>query len=216
IRGNSDVFFNGKIVGFSDRINTILVPLDFLRYSNLNFQTRQPTSPSRLILAVTDLSHPGIARMMEEKGYDTNQENLKGSRVKTILLVVLVLFLFIGGVIVVLSILTFIQYGQILISRVNYELRVLLLMGYDHTKLANHYLGYVMIWLAIIFLSAIGLLYLAEIELLKYLKEYELSTQPGISLYVWLAAFGLILVYTAINAWSIRINLRRLAKNLQG
>lgn len=216
IQGTSEVYFNGRIVGFSDRINTILVPLNFLRYANANFQSRPETEPARLILAVSDIAHPGIARMMEDKGYDTNQENLKGSRIKTVLIVSLSLFLLIGGVIVILSILSFIQYSQILISKVNYELRVLLLMGYRHNFLAGRYILYTVLLVMLVF--ALGFLALvpAKAELLKYLKSYEMDIAPGLSWQVWITAIGLFLLYLLFNGWSIALNIRRLAKSLQG
>ncbi|MBX7095494.1 MAG: hypothetical protein K1X56_12305 [Flavobacteriales bacterium] len=216
IKGSSEINYRGKIVGFSDRINTILVPLNFLRYANRNFSVRQQENPSRLILAVTDISHPGIARMMDEKGLDTNRENLRGSRVKTILIVLLSIFLFVGGIIVLLSLLGFIQYSQILISKANYELRVLLLMGYKHSTLAKRYIAYSAITITLVMVVAYVGLFLAKAELLKYLKAYEMEIPESIAMWTWISGLLLFLLYMLLNGINIVLNLRRLAKTLQG
>ena len=54
LRGNGRVEqFKGKIVGFSNRLNTILVPQTFMDWANKNFAPGKEAQPSRLIVEDT-------------------------------------------------------------------------------------------------------------------------------------------------------------------
>ena len=57
--GNSQTF-TGKVVGFSDRLNTILVPYDFITWSNKRFAKSQEAEISRLIIEVVNPSDPAL------------------------------------------------------------------------------------------------------------------------------------------------------------
>lgn len=215
IDGKERVVFKGRIAGFSDRINTILVPLPFLEFANANYGTSQPVPPSRLVLAVEDISHPALARFLEEHGYDTNQEGLKGSRAKMVLWIVLALFLFIGGLIVLLALLSFVQYMQILVQHIHYELKILMLMGYRPSKISLRYSGYILLIVtSVMLLSFIGF-WLARSYFLEFTASYELDMPKEVSLLTWMVGGALFLFYVFTGSVSVFLNIRRLAKNLQ-
>lgn len=72
LMGNGQVkMMKGNIVGFSDRLNTILVPETFVDWANKVYGTGQQTEPSRLIVEVHNPADERIARFLKEKGYET-------------------------------------------------------------------------------------------------------------------------------------------------
>jgi hypothetical protein len=213
-REEGNVNLRGNVVGFSDRINSILAPDAFVTYANDRFRNKEAGNPTRLILAVDEITNPLLARFMGEKKYDTNQERLKGSRIKSILQVSLTIFLVVGSIIVVLAILGFIQYSQIIISRAVYELRVLLGLGYDYKTLSKGYIAYFSVIFLLVTLCAIGGLWGAKIMLDNYLISKAYEVQPGIHSTVYMVAFVFMICFIFINALSVVFQLRKLARKL--
>lgn len=211
---NGNVNFRGNVVGFSDRLNSILAPEGFVSYANERYRTKDFTNPTRLILAVDELTNPKLARFMETKKYDTNQDKLKGSRIKSILQVSLSIFLVIGSIIVVLAVLGFIQYSQIIISKAYYELRVLIGLGYDYRKLSRGYIAYFgVIFLAVTLFAIIGL-WGAKSMLDSFLESKAYVTQPGINSNVYMVAALFFVGFILINSANVVMQLKKLARKL--
>ena len=71
--------YKGNIVGFSDRLNTILVPESFMKWANKEYASGQVKEPSRLIVEVDNPADDRIARFFKDKGYETEDDKLLGS-----------------------------------------------------------------------------------------------------------------------------------------
>lgn len=211
---NGNVNFRGNVVGFSDRLNSILAPEGFVSYANARYRVKDPTNPTRLILAVDELTNPKLARFMETKKYDTNQDKLKGSRIKSILQVSLSIFLVIGSIIVVLAVLGFIQYSQIIISKAYYELRVLIGLGYDYRKLSRGYIAYFGVIFMVVTMLAIVGLWGAKSMLDSFLESKAYVTQPGINSNVYLVAALFFIGFILINSANVVMQLKKLARKL--
>ncbi|HAZ57185.1 MAG: ABC transporter permease, partial [Bacteroides sp.] len=62
IKGNGRLEqYKGNIVGFSNRLNTILVPEDFMKWANSEFADENKPQPVRLIVEVDNPADDGIA-----------------------------------------------------------------------------------------------------------------------------------------------------------
>lgn len=74
MRGNGRVEqYKGNIVGFSNRLNTILVPQSFMEWANQAFASEKEAQPSRLIVEVKNPTDTAITdyfnrRTMRPKG----------------------------------------------------------------------------------------------------------------------------------------------------
>ena len=72
MRGNGRVEqYKGNIVGFSNRLNTILVPQSFMNWANKNFAPDAEAQPARLIIEVSNPADSSIASYFQKKGYET-------------------------------------------------------------------------------------------------------------------------------------------------
>ena len=58
--------YTGRIVGFSDRLNTILVPDAFMSWANSHYADAEESHPTRLILKVADPTNPALSDYLEE------------------------------------------------------------------------------------------------------------------------------------------------------
>ena len=70
LRGNGRTErYKGRITGFSNRLNTILIPQTFMEQANHTLAPGQEAQPSRLIVEVNNPADEAIARYFQQKGY---------------------------------------------------------------------------------------------------------------------------------------------------
>ena len=81
MRGNGRVEqYEGNIVGFSNRLNTILVPQSFMDWANKNFAPEKEAEPSRLIVEVKNPTDTAITDYFQQKNYETEGNNLDAGK----------------------------------------------------------------------------------------------------------------------------------------
>jgi hypothetical protein len=149
--GEKTEVLEGRIAGFSNRINSILVPQSFLDYGNKNYSEGTANKPSRLILHAKDPTAPELMQFFRNKGYELNEEKLKASRTNALLQIIMLCVALLGVFIVLLALLGFIQYTQLLAYRSAYEIQTLHWIGYRTSELNKPYTRFSLINLAIAF-----------------------------------------------------------------
>ncbi len=152
-QGKSAVF-QGRIVGFSDRINTILVPQSFLDFGNKNYGNVQSKKPSRLILHSEDPTAPKLASDLRSKGYQLNEEKLRSSEINGILQILVTIVSAVGVMIVFLAFLGFMQYTQLMAYRSAYEIQTLHWLGFRISALAGPYIRFAILSVSITWIGA--------------------------------------------------------------
>lgn len=76
MRGNGRVEqYKGNIVGFSNRLNTILVPQSFMNWANQNFAPDSQPDPSRLIIEVNNPLMPPLQSISNKRVMRQKTEN---------------------------------------------------------------------------------------------------------------------------------------------
>lgn len=131
--------FRGRIIGFSNRLNTFLVPNDFIQWSNNKFAPRSQHRPSRLIVQVTNPTDAEITEYCEAKGYNIDQNKLDNSKTKWLLEIVMSIVLTIGIIITLLSFYILVLSISLLIQKSKQHLQDLLLLGYSRKQIALPY-----------------------------------------------------------------------------
>ncbi|MCX6181658.1 MAG: hypothetical protein NT150_07010 [Bacteroidetes bacterium] len=119
-----------QIVGYSDRINSLIVPQEFLNWANANIGKGKTGTYSRVMLEVEDASSPGLNKYLEENGYVTNKDQLLSGSGKTKIKLFLSVLGLIGGLIVILTLNTLVMNIQLLVSKAKAELKMLFSLGY--------------------------------------------------------------------------------------
>ena len=133
--------FRGRIVGLSTRLNTILVPESFNTYANAEFgmQTFADLAPVRLIVETANPADDAIARYVQAKEYETEDEKLEAGRITYFLKLVVGIVLIIGLVISVLSFYLLMLSIYLLLQKNTSKLETLLLIGYSPQRVALPY-----------------------------------------------------------------------------
>ncbi|MGH2552465.1 MAG: FtsX-like permease family protein [Chitinophagaceae bacterium] len=132
-----EISFQGRIVALSDRINSILVPKSFLDWSNSNFSNSPVTKASRIYLKTKDANNPELLQFLEMKNYRLNKDKTRFGRVKQILQGVFAGLGVFGVMVLVLSLMLFSYYLQLLIASSKNNLWLLLTLGYSPAWLSK-------------------------------------------------------------------------------
>lgn len=131
--------FKGKIVGFSSRINTILVPESFMEWSNTNFGEKADSRPSRLMVEVSNPADPNIATFLQQKKYDVEGENSAVSKMSYFLKIIVAIVIVVGLIICILSFFVLTLSIYLLLEKNMEKLRNLRLIGYSKSFVIRPY-----------------------------------------------------------------------------
>lgn len=138
MRGNGRVEqYKGNIVGFSNRLNTILVPESFMVWANKNFAPEAEAQPSRLIIEVGNPADASIAKYFQQKGYETEDGKLDAGKTTYFLRLIVGIVLGVGLFISVLSFYILMLSIFLLLQKNTTKLENLLLIGYSPARVAR-------------------------------------------------------------------------------
>jgi len=205
-RGNYDDY-NGRIVGFSNRVSSILVPVDFLEWANDKYGYFKKNDPSQVILVSKDPTNPSIIKFLEDRGYDTIREKLKSSRMNIILKFVISFLVLVAAIIIGLAFLVFLLSLQLMISRSSEKIRRL-------NKLGFHYREILLLMLLMAGITGLSLLltYLLAGQLHHRAEAWSLNISSSLHGIIYGTALGLILFISASNITAILISTKKLCK----
>lgn len=129
----------GRVIGFSSRLNTILVPENFIRWSNERFAPGSDNTPSRLIVEVGNPADDAIVSYMDEHGYELEDDKLDAGRTTYFLRVVAGIVMAVGLLISLLSFYILMLSIYLLVQKNAQKLHNLLLIGYSPARVARPY-----------------------------------------------------------------------------
>lgn len=140
MRGNGRVEqYKGNIVGFSNRLNTILVPQSFMKWANQTFAPNQEPQPSRLIVEVNNPTDTAITDYFQQKNYETEGNNLDAGKTTYFLRLITGIVMGVGLFISLLSFYILMLSIFLLLQKNTVKLENLLLIGYSPVKVAMPY-----------------------------------------------------------------------------
>ncbi|MBE6313885.1 MAG: ABC transporter permease [Bacteroidales bacterium] len=147
----------GRIVGFSNRLNTILVPQEFMDWSNSRYgrTAGARADPSRLII---DVSSPGDVKIKDyiaEHDYEIAGDKAN-STASYFLNVATGVVLAIGVVITILSLFVLLLSISLLMQKNRQKMHSLIMLGYELKDVGRPYRQLVVVVNAVAYLLAAG------------------------------------------------------------
>ncbi len=140
MRGNGmNEYMKARVVGFSSRLNTILVPEDFIRWSNARYAPDADTSPTRIILEVTNPADDDILSYLNAHGYEQEVDKLDAGRITFFLRITASIVIAVGLLISLLSFYILMLSIYLLVEKNSEKMRTLLLIGYSPARVALPY-----------------------------------------------------------------------------
>lgn len=159
--------FKGNIVALSDRINSILVPKSFMNWGNFHFMGDTAVHASRVYIKTKDANDPKLIAFLENQNYHLNKDKIKYGRIKSILQNIVGALGVFGILVIVLALMLFSFYLQLMIARSKDNLRLLLTLGYSPKWLAR---SVAKTWLPVYLIIIIASLVLTELFHLLFLQ----------------------------------------------
>lgn len=212
IGNNKTRVYKAFIAGFSSRINSILVPDNFLSYVNKQFAEKKQENPTRLIIVSNDPSNEKLQHYFQENGIETNEELLKSSRLNSMLTIMITIVSIIGFVIIFLAVMNIIQYAQLLIVQSEYEIKTLILIGYSYKSISFYYFKLIISLMLIILSLSYFILYQINNGICKFIIEKGYEADEAIYSSVHLCATVLFFSISCLSSGIVRLQIRKIAK----
>ena len=204
--------YNARIVGYTDRLNTILVPESFLKEANDRFATTSNEAPSRLIVTVSSgKGKNDFLDFLAQKGYriEGDTESLK---LQTLVNGILWVVIGIGGIVSILAFSLLLISILLLIEKNREKFVNLYSMGYSVPQIARPYTILVAMVDGIVWLIAIALVSLAYPRLFAFISVISPDLQLASLLPLWLVAVAFAVVFILFHRWMIIRQLRKICE----
>jgi len=190
-KGENQKVYQARIVDFTTKINTILVPENFLEWANQTYAPLKSLAPSRIVVETKSQGDENASTYFEQQNYDINKDELKNNELTYYLKLAFSLVLFIGLIIVFAAIWLMIINFQLMIEKNKHKTKDLFLIGYNINQLARPYLKFSIIFMLISYIISIPLVYFI-LDIIKEKVGKFMATETS---HVWeVIGFGLIIV----------------------
>jgi len=201
----------GKVVGFSQKISSVLVPESFLNYSNNLYGSSNVKLPQRLFLKVKKGSYGQLESLMDDMNLDIKKSALDLSKIKTFVNVIVLVFLIFAILIILLSILGFVQYIQLLLNKAKQDIIILNRIGYQFETLLKvmliHFSKVFIVITTIATVTALSVKFLVINPLLQKNGIEVANNQIVLCLMVTLFS---IVGFSLLNYQSIKLTLKKI------
>jgi hypothetical protein len=200
--------YSGRIVGLTDRMNTILVPDDFLAEANRRFATEPEKEPSRVLVEAGSEASKELMQHINENDYviDGGSEDAVRllSVVRTIISIVVALGLLVSSLAFFLLLISIL----LLIEKNRYKNDTLHQLGYPDSKIAFPYQALavgvdVVVWLIAAVITI--MVYPVLASLMQTISPGFVPSGPWL---VILSSLGLFVIFALIHIWLIRRKIR--------
>lgn len=199
--------FKGKVIGFSNRLNTILVPQAFMDWSNSYYAPEGTSAPTRLILEVATPADENIAGYLDHNGYEVDDNKLQSEKTTYFLRLMVSVVMVVGIVISLLSFYILMLSIYLLVQKNASKLENLLLIGYSPLRVAMPY--------SLLTLVLNGLVLVAALVIISFIRGYYMgvietlfpqmdggcmypSILLGIGLFVLVSVVNLVVIYRKV------------------
>lgn len=163
VTGNgASAVFNAHIVAFSDRINSVLVPKSFLEWANQKYGEQAATGYTRLYIKMADANNTDFLSFIDSKNYKVNKDRIKFGRTKQTLQGIFSGLGIFGLLVVIMALMLFSFYLQLVIARSRDSLQLLLMLGYSPDWLGKNVSRQFIPVYILVVLSALGITQLMQ------------------------------------------------------
>lgn len=196
--------FKGRVIGFSSRLNSILVPQSFMEWSNREFSADRDNAPTRLIVEVDNPTDSKVTSYMDSHGYDTADNNMDAEKITYFLKMLVTIVMIVGLVISILSFYILMLSIYLLVQKNSTKLENLLLIGYSPSRVAMPYQILTLSLNFLVFVIALVVLCLVRGYYLDVITTLFPEVDEGSMLYATLLGFCLFVVVSLLNIIVVR------------
>ncbi len=194
----------GRVVAFSKKLNTILVPQAFMDEMNTTLSPERKPEPSRLIVTVSNPADERIAEYLSNHSYETEADDAEAARTAHLLRIIISIVLVVGLIISALAFYVLLLSIFLLLQKNTEKIDTLLLIGYSPQAVARPYhLLTISLNTLVLILSVIIVLLLRGYYLPLFGQLYPSYSAASLSPAI-LTGVALYLLVTLLNYVAIR------------
>jgi ABC-type antimicrobial peptide transport system permease subunit len=199
--------FRAKIVAFSDRINSVLVPESFLEKQNRELGEQENAKASRVFIKTRDANNPDLLSYLTQKEFHVNKDKTKFGRVKGVLQSIVSGLAGFGVLVILLALVLFSFYLQLMIAKSKDNLQLLLTLGYSPKWLSKTVAKK---WIPVYIIIIISALLLTQ--LLHWgLQHFVMPAREELSFFI---NWTVIVIAVLLLVLSAALNYRLVQKSL--
>lgn len=196
--------FKGKVIGFSSRLNTILVPQAFMDWSNHEFAPDQHSEPNRLIVEVGNPGDASLTKYLDQNGYEVEADKLDAEKTTYFLRMMVSVVMVIGLVISILSFYILMLSIYLLVQKNSSKLENLLLIGYSPGNVARPYQVLTMTLNVVVLIIAWVILFFVRGYYMDFIETIFPDIDEGTMLPAIALGLVLFLIVSILNIVAIR------------
>lgn len=207
--GKRDVF-EGRIVGFSNRLNTILVPDAFMTWANDYYAAGRKKEPSRLIVEVTNPADEAIVKYMDAHRYEVEGDDLESGKTVWFLKIIVGIVFFVGFVITLLSFYILMLSIFLILQKNTGKIQNLMLIGYSPRKVALPYQLLVLFLNILVSMLAVTVVWNVHLAYVEEIRQIYPSFGNGSLLPIFVILLILFVFISLFNIFVIHKKVKRI------
>ena len=196
--------FKGKVIGFSSRLNTILVPQSYMDWSNHEFAPEDHSDPTRLIVEVGNPADENISQYLDENGYEVETDKLDAEKTTYFLRMMVTMVMVVGLVISILSFYILMLSIYLLVQKNSSKLENLLLIGYSPANVSKPYQLLTMGLNIVVLIVAWVVLFFLRSYYMDFIETLFPDIDEGSMLPAILLGLVLFFIVSVLNIIAIR------------
>ncbi len=201
---NGPFHIYGKVVGFSDRISSVLVPQQFMDWANTKFGTDKNANPSRVVIKTEDAGNPLLVQYLKDHGLTTDADKTRFSKYRQIVNMVVNISWLTGAVMLLFALLIFTLFIQLTIAACKEEIVLLITLGAAPKQLYSFLMKQFFPSNAIITMIVLVILALLQFSLAQFLTNQNMYVNSYLSLYTIISAIVILLVLFVVNSTTVK------------
>ena len=200
--------FSGRIVGFSARVNTILVPEEFMHWSNSRFGSGSAAGASRLIVEVNAPGDIKIEQYIADHNFEVAGDKANSNKAGYLFTIAVSVVAAVGVLISLLSFFVLILSIMLLLQKNTKKLQDLLQLCYTPMQVSGYYIRLVLRVNDAVLILALVLIFVARLIYLPMLEP--LGIEAASTALTIVAVIGLVALITIGNAVAIMRHVNKL------
>lgn len=196
---NGVISFNAHVVGFSDRISSLLVPEEFMSWGNSHFGKNQDTKPSRVIIRTKDPGNPELVQYLKEKGLGTDADKTRFSRYRQVVDMVVTISGITGIIMLVFALLIFSLFIQLTIASCKEEIVLLITLGASPKQLRKFLMQQFFPVNVLIIVVSIIIISVLQLATHQILLRQHIFVSPYPSLNIFITSLAVLILIWWVN-----------------
>jgi FtsX-like permease family len=201
--------YYGKVVGFSDRISSVLVPQTFMDWANARFGTRENTKPSRIVIRTKDPGNPQLSTYLSNHGLTTDADKTRFSKYRQVVDTVVNISWITGALMLLFAVLIFSLFIELTVASCKEEIGLLITLGAAPKQLQRFLMKQFFPPNIIIALVVLLILSVLQWLLQQWLQTQHMYVSAALSYTTLIAVAAILLVLWLVNRFSINKYIKR-------